>query len=435
MASNVTEDLLSNADPSKRQRVAAPKRTASKRIVNPAYRYYDNEERKHYDELSEEERIVIAAMETKIKQMNDEDVPIRFKVLTLNMDEKIKAIAIKQLGYLFDLDPASSEYYKLKNWVDNLCKIPIGKYVQLPVSKASSVGEIRSFLHSVKSKLDDTVYGHVDAKHAIQCLLAQWISNPVSKGLVIGIQGAMGCGKTSLIKNGVCEALGLPFAFVSLGGASDASYLDGHSYTYEGSTWGKIVSILMQSKCMNPVIYFDELDKVSSTYKGEEIINNLIHLTDSSQNDKYSDKYFVGVDFDLSRCLLIFSYNDEAAISPILRDRMVRIKTDGYTIDDKSEIAKRYLVRELSAQFKFKDGNVSFSNAIIRYMINNKVAEEKGVRNLKRAIEAVMSNVNLNALMTPESVVFPIEVDESMVDKYVKNTDGDLSSKAMSMYL
>lgn len=432
------DDLIANngdADAGKRQRTHPPKRTANKRIHNPAYKYYDNEERKHYDDLSEEDRIVIAAIETKMKQMNEEDVPLRFKVLTLNMDEKIKAIAIKQLGYLCDLDSSSSEYYKLKNWVDNLCKIPIGKYVQLPVSKASTVSEIRTFLHGVKKKLDETVYGHLEAKHAIQCLLAQWISNPASKGLVIGIQGAMGCGKTSLIKNGVCEALGLPFAFVSLGGASDSSYLDGHSYTYEGSTWGKVVSILMQSGCMNPVIYFDELDKVSSTYKGEEIINNLIHLTDSSQNDKYQDKYFVGVDFDLSRCLLIFSYNDESAISPILRDRMVRIKTDGYTIDDKIEIANRYLVKELSTQFKFPQGDVTFPNGVVRYMINNKVTEEKGVRNLKRAIEAVMSNINLNTLMSPEDVMFPVIVGESMVDKYVLHKDGDISAKAMSMYM
>ena len=433
------EDLIANrADPDsgKRQRVRPQKRTSDKRIPNPAYKIYDNDERKYYDDLLEEERILIASLETKIKQMNKEEVPIRFKVLTSNMDDKIKAIAVKQLGYLADLDPSSSEFYKLRNWVDNLCRLPIGKFVQLPVSKTSNANQIRGFLQGVKGKLDETVYGHVEAKHAIQCLLAQWISNPTSKGLVIGIQGAMGCGKTSLIKNGVCQALGLPFAFVSLGGASDASYLDGHSYTYEGSTWGKIVSILMQAGCMNPVIYFDELDKVSATYKGEEIINNLIHLTDSTQNDKYQDKYFVGVDFDMSRCLLIFSYNDEAAINPILRDRMVRIKTDGYGIDDKVEIAKRYLIKELSDQFKFPEGGLTFSNTIIRYMINNKVPEEKGVRNLKRAIESIMSNVNLNSLLAPQDVQFPLTVNEEMIDKHVRCKDVfDISAQTMSMYL
>lgn len=432
------EDLIANhsePDTGKRQRIQ-PKRAAGKRIPNPSYRLYDNDERKYYDDLGEDERVAIASLETKIKQMNKEEIPLRFKVLTSNMDEKIKAIAVKQLGYLYDLDSSSSEFYKLRNWVDNLCKLPIGKFVHLPVSKSSSISEIRGFLQGVKSKLDETVYGHKEAKHAIQCLLAQWISNPLSKGLVIGIQGAMGCGKTSLIKNGVCQALGLPFAFVSLGGASDGSYLDGHSYTYEGSTWGKIVSILMQAGCMNPVMYFDELDKVSATYKGDEIINNLIHLTDSTQNDKYQDKYFVGVEFDLSRCLLIFSYNDETLINPILRDRMVRIKTDGYGIDDKVEIAKQYLIKELSEQFKYTDEQLIFSNAIIRYMINNKVPEEKGVRNLKRAIEAIMSNINLNALLQPSDIEFPVVIDEKMVDKYVKHQDVfDLPSQTRSMYI
>ena len=436
------EEIIANAgdpDASKRQRVQ-PKRVASKRIPNAAYRLYDNDERKYYDELDDDHKVLIASMETKIKAMNKEEVPLRFKVLVSNMDDKIKAIAVKQLGYLYDLDPSSSEYYKLRNWVDNLCKLPIGKFVSLPVSKASSVEDIRRFLQGVKTQLDETVYGHKDAKHAIQCLLAQWISNPTSKGLVIGIQGAMGCGKTSLIKNGVCKALGLPFAFVSLGGASDASYLDGHSYTYEGSTWGKVVSILMQAGCMNPVIYFDELDKVSATYKGDEIINNLIHLTDSTQNDKYQDKYFTGVDIDMSRCLLIFSYNDESAINPVLRDRMVRIRTNGYETEDKIQIAKQYLIKELTEQFKFAPGDVAFTDQIIRYMINNKVSEEKGVRNLKRAIEAIMSNVNLNALMSPHAAAFPVLVDEKMVDKHVKLTDPDglgaLSARGgMSMYI
>ena len=91
-------------------------------------------------------------------------------------------------------------------------------------------------------------------------------------------------------------------------------YFGGHSYTYEGSTWGKIVEILVKSKCMNPIIYFDELDKVSDTPKGEEIIGILTHLTDTTQNSKFHDKYFSELDFDLSRCMFIFSYNDESKI-------------------------------------------------------------------------------------------------------------------------
>ena len=95
-----------------------------------------------------------------------------------------------------------------------------------------------------------------------------------------------------------------------MGGATDSSYLDGHSYTYEGSVNGKIVDCLKQSKCMNPIFYFDELDKISTSNKGEEIVNLLIHLTDSSQNTLFQDKYFSGIHFDISKSIFVFSFND-----------------------------------------------------------------------------------------------------------------------------
>ena len=159
-------------------------------------------------------------------------------------------------------------------------------------------------------------------------------------GNVFGIYGPPGIGKTTIIKDGLSKVLNRPFSFISLGGATDSSFLDGHSYTYEGSTWGKIVQILVDSKCMNPVIYFDELDKISDTPKGEEITGILTHLTDTTQNSQFHDKYFSEVSFDLSKCLFIFSYNDESKVNPILRDRMYRIQTKGYENKDKLIIAR-----------------------------------------------------------------------------------------------
>ena len=104
-----------------------------------------------------------------------------------------------------------------------------------------------------------------------------------------------------------------------MGGATDASFLEGHSYTYEGSIPGRIVQILGEKNvnCMNPVFYFDELDKVSDTSRGHEIHNILCHLTDFSQNDEFHDKYYAGINFDLSKSLFVFSFNDEELINPI----------------------------------------------------------------------------------------------------------------------
>ncbi len=130
--------------------------------------------------------------------------------------------------------------------------------------------------------------------------------------LLFWFRGPPGTGKTSLAKKGIAKCLtdsegkSRPFAFIPVGGSSNSSTLEGHSYTYVGSTWGKIVDILMETKCMNPIIYIDELDKISKTENGKEIIGILTHITDSTQNDQFNDKYFSGIDIDLSKVLFIF---------------------------------------------------------------------------------------------------------------------------------
>ena len=152
-----------------------------------------------------------------------------------------------------------------------------------------------------------------------------------------------------LIKEGISKILsGRDFAFIALGGASDSSFLEGHSYIYEGSLWGKIVQIFNGFKIdESSDIYFDELDKVSDTAKGEEIIGILTHLTDTSQNSAFHDKYFADIEFDLNKCLFIFSYNDESKINPILKDRMYHIQTKGYNTKEKVIIAKNYLLPKI----------------------------------------------------------------------------------------
>ena len=215
-------------------------------------------------------------------------------------------------------------------------------------------------MENAKNTLDKAVYGLNDAKMQIMQMMGQLITNPSSIGTAIAIQGPMGTGKTTLVKEGISKILNRPFAFIALGGATDSSFLEGHSYTYEGSTWGKIVQILVDSKCMNPVIYFDELDKISDTPKGEEIAGILTHLTDTSQNTQFHDKYFAEIDFDLSKCLFIFSYNDESKINPILRDRMYRIHTKGYDKKQKTIIANDYLLPTIREQVKFSPKTLLF---------------------------------------------------------------------------
>lgn len=361
------------------------------------------------------------------EELSVEDIglpPFKFRILQSNMSISTKRIALKKLDILNRMNNPEGEYHKLRKWIDKLCDIPFGKTIPMPVDTFSTKEDIQTFLTSTKSHMDTNVYGHQEAKDMIIRIMAQWISNPNSKGNVIGIHGKPGVGKTTLIKDGVCPAIGLPFAFVPLGGTNDASYLDGHSYTYEGSSNGKIIDSIIQAGCDNPVLYFDELDKVSDTAKGKEIINVLIHLTDPSQNTHFNDKYFADVSFDLSKCLIVFTYNNPHMIDPILKDRMITIQTKDYTIQDKIEIASEHLLPSISQQFGLHNKRLVLDQDVTRYIVN-RIENEAGVRNLKRALESIVSNINLYTLLSKEHSEGDIVINRDVVDNYVKSSQRD----------
>lgn len=366
----------------------------------------------------------------EINKHTQVEKPYRISLLESSMPIEFKAAAMKRINTLKHMEQGSGEYYKIKNWVDTFMKIPFGVYNTLPVALSDGVDSCHHFMETALAKLNTSVYGLNDAKMQIMQMIGQLISNPASIGSSIAIHGPMGTGKTSLVREGISRILNRPFAFIALGGATDSSFLEGHSYTYEGSTWGQIVQILIASKCMNPVIYFDELDKISGTPKGEEIANILTHLTDSSQNTQFHDKYFSDVDFDLSKCLFIFSYNDETKINPILRDRMYKIKTSGYNMKEKVIIANQYLLPRIREQVKFDDASITIPDEALQYIVDMHCCKEDGVRNLKRCLEIIYSKLNLYRLMKPGTnlfeqeislkVEFPFVVSKDMVDKIVK---------------
>ena len=235
----------------------------------------------------------------------------------------------------------------------------------------------------------------------------------------------MGNGKTTLVKEGISKAIKRPFAFIALGGASDSAFFDGHSYTYEGSHWGRIIDILIESKCMNPVIYFDELDKVSDTQKGDEIIHLLTHLTDPSQNSLFQDNYFPGIHLDLSKCLFIFSFNDESKVNRILKDRMYVINTKGFQLRDKIEIANNYLLPEIFNVYLYSKDEIEFSNENLEYIIQNYTNNEEGVRNLKRCLETLLSKINLYHLSNNENnenkIQFNFEIENFKIPLKITN--------------
>jgi ATP-dependent Lon protease len=359
--------------------------------------------------------------------------PYRLSLLETDIPIAFKAIAMRKINSLRHMEPGCGEYYKVKNWVDTFMKIPFGKTRNLPLTIEDGLQRCSEFMEASKTTLDSAVYGLNDAKLQIMQMVGQWISNPAAMGSAIAIKGPMGTGKTSLVKEGISKILGRDFAFIALGGATDSSFLEGHSYTYEGSTWGKIVEIIIQCGSMNPVIYFDELDKISDTAKGEEIVGILTHLTDTSQNSQFHDRYFAEIDFDLSKCLFIFSYNDESKVNPILLDRMYRINTMGYNKKDKTQIAQKYLIPKIYAEVGFREGDIVIPDTVIEHIVENYTEKEEGVRNLKRCLEVVHRKLNLYRLIKPDTplfekemslkVAFPFSVTNEVVDKLVKQAN------------
>jgi len=396
----------------------------------------------YYHHLDKSKKEEIFHLTKEIYEYNGSNVPLRFKVIESEMDMKTKAIALENIDKMAEMDISTGEHSKMDHWVNGLMKIPFGKYNNIPINPDSDIKEKREFIQNTYKTLDKAIYGHKEAKTHMLQVIGKWMKNPESGGNVLAIQGPMGNGKTTLVKEGISKVLNRPFHFIALGGASDSAYFDGHCYTYEGSHWGRIVQILQESKCMNPIIYFDELDKISDTTKGDEITHMLTHLTDPSQNSLFQDNYFPGVNLDLSKALFIFSYNDESKVNKILKDRMYVIHTKGFKTEEKIKICNEYLIPEIFNTFAFEREEITFTDEIIKDIIEKYTEEEKGVRNLKRCIETIISKINIHILSQGdnglsfdlENLTLPVTLTEKHVDILLKK-DSSEDKPPYGMYL
>lgn len=393
-------------------------------------------ELEYFKSQTPERRNSLTALMTKMTALSvsEGDVPHKFRILELPISDYIKSNVIKKITAVEEMGADSGEAYKLRNWIDAFLKIPFGKIVPLPVTLEHGPMMCNAFMTEARRTMDKHIYGMVPAKTQILQIIAQLVVNPKSVGNVIALQGAMGVGKTSLARNAIAEVMKRPFEFFSLGGASDIAGFVGHSYTYEGSMWGRIADSLMHAGAMNPVMYFDEMDKVSTTPHGDEIVNMMIHLTDRSQNSQFHDRYFSGVDFDLSQCLFVFSFNDIDKVHPILRDRMTVIHCGGYNETDKKVILKDYIWPQLLDRLKFKPEDIELTDPAIKHIISEYSGEEKGVRTLIRTVESMMTRLNMLRVMQDESVkeyVFYVEYTTpfTLTESVVRKLLTDLTKK------
>ena len=291
----------------------------------------------------------------------------------------------------------------------------------------NDMNQITDYMANVKNTLDKAVYGHNKAKKQIERIIGQWI-NGQQDGYCFGFEGPPGVGKTSMAKKGLSDCLkddkgiSRPFAMIQMGGDSNGSTLHGHNYTYVASTWGSIVQILMDKKCMNPIIFIDEVDKISKTEHGKEIVGILTHLLDPTQNDCFQDKYFSGIDLDLSKALFILSYNDVDAIDKILLDRVHRIKFNSLSLEDKLVICKTHILPEVYKKMGLED-MIYFEDEVLKFIIDEYTLES-GVRKLKEILFEIVGEINLNILKNHMDVdiILPIKITiDDIKNKYFKD--------------
>jgi len=292
------------------------------------------------------------------------------------------------------------------------------------VSINNNCKRINNYFKEINSALNKSVHGHKNAKKQVERIIGQWI-NGEQTGYCFGFEGPPGVGKTSLAKHGISHCLkdeegnSRPFAFIAIGGSSNGSTLDGHNYTYVGSMWGKIVDVLMETKCMNPIIFIDEVDKISRTENGREIIGILTHLVDPTQNDSFQDKYFSGIDLDLSKALFIFSYNDAELMDRILLDRIHRIKFEHLSIEEKLTICEEYMLPEIYKKMG-QEGNIIINSEILKFLIE-KYTCEAGVRKLKEILFEIVGEINLELIQNIEDITLPFELTlDDIKNKYLK---------------
>jgi ATP-dependent Lon protease len=376
-----------------------------------------------------EQRISILEKFDAILNLSNNKEPKIFKIMKSSLDTYYKKVALNKLQLLDKMKSGESEYFKLTQWIDTFLDIPFNIYKTPKYMDQSILISPSNYLTDAQQHLDKVIYGQQNTKNHIIEILAKMITNPKTMGSVFAIQGAAGTGKTTLIKDGLSEVFGLPFIFISLGGTQDRTFLTGSNYVYEGSACGKIIQSLKQSQCMNPIFYFDELDKVSNTDKGQEIINVLIHLTDYTQNSHFMDDYMDGIVVDLSRATFIFSFNDKSKISPILLDRMEIISFSSYSFTEKMHIAKSFLLPTIIQNiFGEKKDTIQISDDQLKTIINlpfYKKTQHTTQNTILNTTQNTILNTTQNTTQnTSNNKIYNKLINKNKKKKYKSNTYG-----------
>lgn len=300
---------------------------------------------------------------------------LREKALKKKWSKEVAAVFEKELERLNRINPAAAEYSVTLNYLELLLELPFEEFT------------IDNFdLKRAQRILNSDHYGLDKVKNRILEYLAVLKLKGNMKSPIMCLYGPPGVGKTSLGKS-VAKALGRKYVRMSLGGLRDEAEIRGHRKTYIGAMPGRIMQNLKKAKSSNPVFVLDEIDKLSSDFHGDPS-SALLEVLDPEQNTTFYDN-FVEIEYDLSRVLFIATANSLSSIQPALRDRMEIIEINGYTVEEKIQIAIKHLIPKQLEAHGLKKGQVILSDKIIERLVDD-YTSESGVRNLEKQIASVI---------------------------------------------
>ena len=337
-----------------------------------------NEQTKNSIDKGQREYYLREQMRVIQEQLGEDDSDDAYAyindIMELKADEKTKEKLLKEADKLTKLPPSSQEAFVIKNYLDTVLDLPWGKYTKakLTMEKAEAV-------------LEKDHYGLKKVKERILEFLAVHMLNPEIKGQIICLAGPPGIGKTSIAKS-VAKAMGRKYARVSLGGVRDEADIRGHRKTYVGAMPGRIITAVSQAGSMNPLILFDEIDKLCSDIKGDPS-SAMLEVLDGEQNNAFRD-HFIEVPFDLSKAVFITTANNVSAIPAPLLDRMEVIELPSYTAEEKFHIAKEHLIPKQLKEHGLKASQLRIDDKAVNDIIQF-YTKEAGVRSLERNIASL----------------------------------------------